>query len=325
VTSALDFGCRSRNHLVPTAGRRFDGGRFIGWRHRPQKPLRSVWRFPVASGQAARRPRRACERHPYRRLLPPARTTCKIRQGCGATPTPRAYRIARLYWLSTMPWAAARPNHCDAGCIVRPAVEACGIEYGEIMHRLGMPLVGSSHIEATRPPQGLSSLRALFRTCCRGELSRRQAASRKHAPAMPQPWRDPGLYCGPGQTAWLFHSRHWGRPRRRPQQAPCRRLSAARARRSQVWRGRGGCIATPGHDRPSPGAAHLASAKKLRRAGCLGGRRSRDRGGRRHLGRNGPPPAPVQAWSHPGVRLRHGEQARFGDTTLAPRRGWSGG
>src|SRR6266436_7649785 len=141
----LGFCCRSRNHLVPTAGRRLDGGRFIGLRHSRKSFCVQFGAFQllrvkprgdlVALASGVLIAAFCRQREP------------RIRFGEVALDAGAARIQDREIVLAiddAMRSGPAEPLR--RGRIVRPAIEACGIEYGEIMHRPGMPLVGSPHI-----------------------------------------------------------------------------------------------------------------------------------------------------------------------------------
>ena len=149
-------GCGSALKLDRLLGRRQLRLASSGWR-----PRRASWRFPG---------------RPWRR---PARTICRIRRSPSSVPRPRAHRTPRLYWLSAMPCCAALRNHFTAVGIVRLAVDAFGIEHGEVMHGLGIAAGGGGEIEPAGGGQVLLHALALLQHAGIAELRRRQALARR--------------------------------------------------------------------------------------------------------------------------------------------------
>ena len=92
-----------------------------------------------------------------------------------SVPRPRAHSTPRLYWLSAMPRCAALRNHWRGGGVVGPAVDALGIEHGEIVHRLGVALRGGGQIELAGLAEVLLHALALLQHARIAELRRRQA------------------------------------------------------------------------------------------------------------------------------------------------------
>ena len=78
-----------------------------------------------------------------------------------------------------MPRSAALWNHCAAAPIIRLAVDALGVEHGEIVHGLGVAGAGGGEIEPPGLGQVLLHALALFQQAAVAELRRRQSLGRR--------------------------------------------------------------------------------------------------------------------------------------------------
>ena len=83
--------------------------------------------------------------------------------------------MPRLYWLSATPRSAALRNHWAAVAIVGLAVDAFGVEHREIVHRLGVALVGGGDVEPARRLEVLLHALALLEQAAEAVLRGREA------------------------------------------------------------------------------------------------------------------------------------------------------